>query len=326
VVYLKAYGYRDRDANLPLTPRSVMMAASLTKPTVSYAAMQLVQERALDLDRPVHEYLPKPLAEYPEYQEIAGDERSRRITARMLLAHTSGLPNLRVLNRGRITISFEPGSHYAYSGEGLRLLQLVIEAIARRPISDVMRARIFAPFRMTRTSLVWQPAFENDWASGYNESGRALGPQRRTRPDAAGSMQTTLTDFARFIEAVMQGRALGREARAQMFSPQIAIRSRTQFPTLSTDTTDRNDGIRLSYGLGWGLFWTPAGQAIFKEGHDDGWQHYVVMFPERGTAMLIMSNSSNAEGIFQALLEQVIADTYTPVEWEGYVPYTARPK
>jgi hypothetical protein len=72
------------------------------------------------------------------------------------------------------------------------------------------------------------------------------------------------------------------------------------------------------------LFWTPVGKAFFKEGHDDGWQHYTVVFDDRGIGIVIMSNSNNAEGIFQELLERLIKNTYTPIEWEGYTPYALR--
>jgi CubicO group peptidase (beta-lactamase class C family) len=137
-------------------------------------------------------------------------------------------------------------------------------------------------------------------------------------------MQTTLADFAGFIEAVAQGRGLRTDTRTLMLSPQIRIRTRTQFPSLTTELTDRNDAIRLSCGLGWGLFWTPVGKAFFKEGHDEGWQHYTVVFDDRGIGIVIMANSSNAEGMFQELLETAIGNTYTPVEWEGYVPYDRR--
>jgi CubicO group peptidase (beta-lactamase class C family) len=97
-----------------------------------------------------------------------------------------------------------------------------------------------------------------------------------------------------------------------------------QFPSLTTELTDRNDAIRLSYGLGWGLFWTPVGKAFFKEGHDQGWQHYTVVFDDRGIGIVIMANSSNAEGIFQELMDVAIKNVYTPFEWEGYVPYDRR--
>jgi CubicO group peptidase (beta-lactamase class C family) len=324
VVHLKAYGDRDTGTHLPLTKDSVMTSASYTKSTFAYAVMRLVEDGILVLDRPIQAYLSKPLPEYPGYEALAGDERYQGITLRMLLSHTVGFHNLRVLNKGRITLNFDPGSRYAYSGEGIRLMQLLVEEVTRKPMQDVMRERVFRRFRMNRTSMIWEPAFESDYANGYDEQGRSLGPQRRQRADAAGSMQTTLADFARFIEGVAQGQGLTKETRALMLSPQVRIRTRTQFPSLTTETTTRNDGIRLSYGLGWGLYWAPAGKAFFKEGHDDGWQHYTVVFDDRGIGIVLMSNSSNAEGIFQELLEELIGNTYTPVEWEGYVPYQQR--
>jgi CubicO group peptidase (beta-lactamase class C family) len=265
VVYLKAYGERDVEKHLPLTRDSVMNAASYTKSTFAYAVMQLVEEGVLSLDRPVQDYLPKPLPEYADYTDLAGDERYRQITLRMLLSHTVGFHNLRILNKGRITLNFDPGSRYAYSGEGIRLMQFLVETVTQQPMQELMRERVYRRFRMQRTSMTWEPRFESDYANGYNENGRSLGPQRRTRADAAGSMQTTLADFARFITGVAQGQGLKRETRTAMLSPQIRIHTRRQFPSLNTELTDRNDAIRLSYGLGWGLFWTPVGQAFFKE-------------------------------------------------------------
>jgi CubicO group peptidase (beta-lactamase class C family) len=325
VAYVHAFGERDRDRHLPLTVDSVMTAASFSKSAFACLVMQLVEERTLDLDKPVYEYLAKPLPEYTRYRDLAGDDRYRRITARMLLSHTAGFPNLRAFNRGQLNINFEPGSRYAYSGEGIQLLQLIVEEVTGVRLHDLMQSRIFAPFGMTRTSMVWQLPFERDFANGYDRTGRSLGPQRRRVADAAGSMQTSIADFSRFVSAVMHGKALKRSTRTLMLTPQVTIRSRTQFPTLTTETTDRNDAIGLSYGLGWGLFFTPRGKAFFKEGHDDGWQHYAVAFDDRGLAIVLMSNSANAEGIFPELLERLIANTYTPVEWEGYVPYDREP-
>jgi CubicO group peptidase (beta-lactamase class C family) len=326
VAYVHAFGERDRDHHLPLTIDSVMTAASFSKATFAYLVMQLVEEHTLDLDKPVYEYLPRPLPEYPRYADLEGDDRYRRITARMLLSHTAGFPNLRALNRGRLNINFEPGSRYAYSGEGIQLLQLIVEEVTGAQLYGLMESRIFDPFGMKRTSMVWQLPFERDFANGYDSDGRSLGPQRRRIADAAGSMQTSIADFSRFVAAVMQGKSLTRATRTLMFTPQVTITTRTQFPSLTTETTDRNDAIRLGYGLGWGLFFTPLGKAFFKEGHDAGWQHYAVAFDDRGVAIVLMSNSANAEGIFPELLERLIANTYTPIEWEGYVPYDRKPQ
>jgi CubicO group peptidase (beta-lactamase class C family) len=137
VVYRKAYGWRDRARNLALTDSSAMWSGSLTKAAFAYLVMRLIDDGTLDLDRPVVEYLPKALPEYSAYRDLASDPRYRRITTRMLLSHTSGFPNLRFLNPDRtLTINFEPGSSYAYSGEGIELLQLVVESVTGRGLAD----------------------------------------------------------------------------------------------------------------------------------------------------------------------------------------------
>lgn len=110
-----------------------------------------------------------------------------------------------------------------------------------------------------------------------------------------------------------------------MLSPQIQIFSKHQFPTLVSDNTDENRAIRLSYGLGWGLYRTPYGKAFFKEGHDEGWRNYTVCFDQLKTGIVILTNSSNGEGIFKDLLETLLGNTFTPIEWEGYAPYDKLP-
>ncbi len=322
VVYLKTYGYRDKEQGLPLTPDSVMSAASFTKVAFADMVMQLVQEHVLELDKPVSQYLPKPLPEYSNYQDLAGDDRYKKITARMLLSHTSGFPNWRrFTDDQKLRIYFEPGSRFAYSGEGLDLLQLVIETVTKKPLGDLMLARVFRPMGMNRTSMVWEKSFESDYANGYDEEERSLGPQRRKRADAAGSMLTTPANFASFMQGVMKGTGLRAKTREMMLSPQIQILSKHEFPPLSPETTDENKSIRLSYGLGWGLYWTPYGKAFFKEGHDDGWRNYTVCFDKAKIGLLIMTNSSNGEGIYKELLETLLKNTYTPIEWEGFSPY-----
>jgi CubicO group peptidase (beta-lactamase class C family) len=326
IAYLKAYGFRDKEKNLPLTTDSVMSAASFSKVVFAYLAMKLVDEGVLDLDKPVYQYLPKPLPEYPNYADLAGDPRHKAITARMLLSHTSGFANWRAFEDDRkLRIHFEPGSRFAYSGEGINLLQLVLETITKQPLEELMQARVFQPLGMTRTSMVWQDRFESDYANGYDEYGRSLGPQKRQQADAAGSMLTTIGDFARFVQAVMQGKGLREKTREQMLSPQIQITSKHEFPTFSNEMTEENKAIRLSYGLGWGLYWTSFGKAFFKEGHDDGWRNYTAGIDEQKTGIVIMTNSGNGEGIFKELLETLLKNTFTPIEWEGFTPYDKLP-
>jgi len=326
IVHLKGYGFRDKEKNLPLTADSAVSGASLTKSAFAYLVMTMVDAGTLDLDKPVQQYLPKPLPEYANYADLASDDRYKRITARMLLSHTTGFPNWRWFEDDhKLKIHFDPGTKYAYSGEGIALLQLVVETVTKRPLEELMQERVFRPFGMTLTSLVWQEKFEDDHANGYDEYGRDLGPQKRTRADAAGSMKTTLRDFSLFLQGVMSGKGISKNALAEMLKPQVQIYSKYQFPTFQPQTTEANKAIRLSYGLGWGLYWTPYGEAFFKEGHDEGWRDYAVAFPAKKDAILILTNSSNGEVIFKELLETLQANTFTPIEWEGFTPYQQLP-
>ncbi len=326
VAYLKAYGLRDAEKKLLLTADSIMAGASLTKAAFSYLVMQMVASKAIDLDKPLQQYMPKPIPDYDDYQDLRTDQRYKKLTAPMLLSHTGGFPNSRFQNPDhKLNINFEPGSRYAYSGEGIQLLQLAVESLSKKPLKELMQERVFGPLDMSRTSMVSEQRFENDYANGYDEWGRSLGHEQRQTAAAAGSMQTTLRDFARFLQAVILPEGLPKHVRELMLTPQIEISSKQQFPTLATATTEENRGIRLGYGLGWGLYWSPYGKAFFKEGHADGFRNYAVEFDKPKDGILIMTNSSNGEGIFKELMETLLRNTFTPIEWEGFTPYGELP-
>lgn len=151
---------------------------------------------------------------------------------------------------------------------------------------------------MNRSGYVWRADFEDDFSFGYSKDGKQF---RRGKPDnksadAAGTLETTIHDYSKFIVAVMKGTGLSKQSKKEMLNYQIRIYSEYQFPTLDTATTTENDKIKLGYGLGWGLFTFKYGKAFFKEGHDEGWQHYTVSFPDKKTSIIIMTNSNAVGG------------------------------
>ena len=138
VVYLKTYGLRDAEKNLPLTPDSVMAAASLTKSAFATVVMRLVQRGVLNLDKPIEQYLGKPLGDFAPYTDLKGDPRTAKLTLRILLDHTTGFANFRGLEDDhKLHIHYDPGTHYGYSGEGINLAQFVVEMVPglRFPVS-----------------------------------------------------------------------------------------------------------------------------------------------------------------------------------------------
>jgi len=328
IAYLKGYGYKNKEKKELNDTATCFYAASLAKSLFAYLVMQLVDEGKIDLDKPLYIYLPKPLPEYENYKDLAGDDQWKLITARNCLDHTTGFPNWRQFNpkdNKKLEIFFKPGSRYAYSGEGIYLLQMVVEVITARSLESLAQEKIFKPLGMYRTSFVWQPSFESDYAVGHDMNEDILPKRKSGKMNAAGSMETTIADYSRFYEAVLQRKNLSVKSWQEMLSPQIGIYSKGQFPSLRNDTTSENNFIQLSYGLGWGLFKTPFGKAFFKEGHDDGWGHYTIGLPEKGTAVLLMTNSSSGESIFKELVEK-IAGVNIPWIWENYIPYRANMK
>lgn len=322
-VYIKAFGYKNATQGTMLDPTSAMYAASLAKPLFAYLVMQLVDKGLIDLDKPLYTYLRKPLPEYKAYADLAGDERWKLITARHCLTHTTGFPNWRQLNPNnnkKLEIFFTPGSRYAYSGEGLYLLQMVVGTITGKGLETLTQEQIFGPFGMYNSSFVWQPSFEKNYAVGHSMNGDTLAKYRNKESNAAGSMETTVADYARFLSAVMQHKGLSEKSWKEMFSSQIGIYTKHQFPSLNNDTTSANRSVQLSYGLGWGLFNTPYGKAFFKEGHGDGWVHYTICLPDKKSALLVMCNNANGESIFKDLVEK-LEGVSIPWEWEGYYPY-----
>ncbi|MEM8900351.1 MAG: serine hydrolase domain-containing protein [Bacteroidota bacterium] len=333
ILYEGAFGMSNMNEGIPLSNTQTFYAASLSKPLFAYLVMRLVNEGKLDLDRPIVDYLDKPIGEYTfkhdyeGYQDIQSDERHTKITSRMCLSHSSGFPNWRYIGKSGInfgnplTIEFEPGTRYSYSGEGIQLLQLAVEQITGQGLEDLAIEYVFEPLGMEMTSFLWQEKFEGNYVLGHHKKKKVLNRRKRDQEFAAGSMETTPQDYARFIQAVLRGENLSKDAFEEMISPQIAITSKQQFGKNATVETDENKGIGLSYGLGWGIYNTPYGKAVFKEGHLQGWEHFTVFYPEQKKGILIMTNSSNGESIFKELLEVVMGDSWMPWYWENYIPY-----
>jgi CubicO group peptidase (beta-lactamase class C family) len=322
VSYIKAYGMADIAGGRPLQTDTVMYGASLTKAAFAYMVMTLVDEGVVDLDAPISGLLPKPLERYEGYADLAGDERWRQWTLRMLLSHQAGLPNWRWFSDSqKLEILFEPGSRYAYSGEGIQIAQLVLEEGLGLDVNALMNERVFGRFGMQRTSMLWREDFRPNFARGYDENGENLGHNMRQSVRAAGSMDTTVEDFAAFLAGVLRGEGLSEAARGEMLGPQVQVSARHQFPTQFPVDTDAYEHMKLSYGLGWGLFESAFGHAFFKEGHDDGTNNYALCLDETKHCILILSNSSNGESIFLYLADELMGKTGLPWEWEGYVPY-----
>lgn len=323
-VHVQAYGQRNA-AGDPLTTDTIMYGASLTKMVFAYAVLQLVDEGLVDLDRPIAELVPDlPLTYtertadlYSDYRGLAGDPRWRAITPRHSLTHSTGFPNFYWLEPGEVLrIHFDPGSRFAYSGEGLTLLQYQLERGMGIDMGERARAHVFAPLGMTDTSLIWRPDFATNLADGWKEDGSTEPHDERSKVRAAGSMDTTIADMSRFAAALVRGDGLSAASRAEMVRPQLPITTASQFPTFQDELAPAQRRPDLQAGLGVVTFTGPQGPGFFKGGHNDSTGNTFVCIERGQRCIVILGNDVRAEDGFGELVQFVLGDTGVPFDWE----------
>src|SRR4051794_35097722 len=209
LVWSEAFGMRSAD--LPMERTTTTWAASITKSVFATYVMQLVEGGEFDLDLPVARQLPKALDQYEPYRETASavvlDPRWPRVTPRMLLAHSSGLHNFAFLEPDKkMHLHFAPGTEFLYSGEGINLLQFLIEQKKQRPLDVLMQEAIFTPLGMTHTGMIFRKEFESDIADRFDAEGKFKAKTRRSPARGAGSMTSSAEDLARFASALFAGK------------------------------------------------------------------------------------------------------------------------
>ncbi|HET9356309.1 MAG TPA: serine hydrolase domain-containing protein [Sphingomicrobium sp.] len=308
----------------PLDQQTIMYGASLTKTAFAYLVMQLVDEGRLRLDQSIADLLPKPLPDYTDaedkyadYRPLKGDERWRKLTPRILLTHSSGFSNFGFLEPdGRLKFHFEPGARYAYSGDGLILLQFVLERGLGLDVGAEMQRRVFDRFGMTRTSMKWRDDFRANLADGWKADGSIEPHDERSSVRAAGSMDTTIADMAKFAAGFIRGEGLGKAAFAQMVKPQLAMTAASQFPSLQPESPPAARIKGLSAGLGLVLFEGPQGRGLFKGGHNDSTGNMLVCLIAGKRCLVILSNDVRAEAAFPAIARAALGETGLPWHWE----------
>jgi CubicO group peptidase (beta-lactamase class C family) len=321
-VFVRAYGERNVRGD-PLTNDTIMYGASLTKTAFAMVVMQLVDEGKLDLDRPIAAMLHKPLPDYGNldaygaWGDLAGDERWRAITPRILLTHSSGFANFSwVEPNGKLSIHFDPGTRYSYSGEGIMLLQFALKKGLGLDMRAEMQRRLFAPLGMTNSDVMWRPGFAANLADGWKADGSVEPHDERSKVRLAGSMDTSIDDMAKFAAGLVRGQGLSATARAELVRPQLPITSRSQFPTLAPELPPAKRWPGLAAGLGLVSFSGPQGRGFFKGGHNDSTGNMLVCLERRQRCVVILANDVRAEKAIPALVEQILGPTGLPWAWE----------
>jgi len=217
LVHLRAFGRLSYEPGAAaVAPDTIYDLASLTKVVVTTtAAMILVDEDRIDIDRPVSAFLPK----------FRGGSKDR-VTVRHLLTHSSGLDAVLPLYkelRGKaayleriqqLPLGYEPGTQSLYSDLGEILLGEILERVAGEPLDAFARRRIFEPLGMRETLFLPGPELLARIAPTENDSwrGRLLrGEVHDENAFALGGVAAhaglfgTATDLARFAQMLLNG-------------------------------------------------------------------------------------------------------------------------
>ena len=226
IVFHRALGVTNINTKEKVTDETLFDAGSMSKTPFAFLVMKMVEDGILELDRPLYMYLP--------YPDIAYDDRYKLITARMVLCHTSGFPNWRIMNKDqKLDIKFTPGTQYLYSGEGFEYLANVVahlKNIEKNELQDLFEKEVAVPMGMQYAYFTW-----NDYVAAHQASGHFDGQVSwgwglsAGKPDfgASYSLQTEAVSYARLIIGLMQEKGLKKETYNEMLKPQILIPSRT---------------------------------------------------------------------------------------------------
>lgn len=296
IIWTEGFGIKNTKTGETVNKDTIFEAASLTKPFFAYVVMKLVESGELDLDKPLIEYVPedylvKEYIRHPMDLEGFRSDWFRRITARMVLSHSSGLPHGEP--RKPLPIFFEPGTTYKYSADGYMYLQRVIEQMKGEPLAEIMRKLAIEPLAMTQSSMIWQERYETQSAVGHNVYSETSGLfRKRTSAHAAASLYTTAEDYAKFVAAMINGMGLKSETIEKMLAPQIDV---------DTD---------VFWGLGFGLEKTPNGKAFWQWGDYGIFRNYIVAYKERKIGVVYLTNSFNGLSIGDDVVKNTIGGGY----------------
>lgn len=300
-----AFGVVSASTRAAVTDASVFEAASLSKPVFAYAVLKLVDAGRLDLDKPLVAYL-------PGRYDVENDDRLKLVTARHVLSHRTGFPNWRP--RGQpLKLHFTPGERFSYSGEGFVYLAAAVERLTGQTLQAFVKRSVFDPLGMASSSYVWEERFEASKAYSHDIVGGVAGRNTPWRANAAASLHTTATDYARFLSAVIRGIGLRPATAREMLTPQSRLDERG-IDTATVEPTGRVVDS-LAWGLGWGLEADGHRWTAWHWGDNGPTKAYVWASPVRGDGMVVFLNSENGLAIVPAILTEVRGVPGSAIAW-----------
>jgi CubicO group peptidase (beta-lactamase class C family) len=311
VTQVEALGVRNATSGAAADTDTIFGGASLSKPVFAYLVLQLVDQGVLSLDEPLARSV-------PDY--VAKDPQAAAITVRQVLSHTTGLPNWRNAKQPLKT-HFAPGEKFSYSGEAFHWLQRVVEAKTGEGVDALARRLVFGPLRMRRSSFVWQPRFESNFADPHDADLVPAPKYKSPAAKVAGSLQTTAADYARFMLAVMSGARLKPATARTWLKPHVRLNQQC-FQCIGSTAPEGDQ--RVAWGLGWGL--EPDAGTFFHWGDAGRIKSFAIGSVANRNAVVVLVNGANGMVIMPDLIEALMPGDHSAFAWLNYPREPPPPK
>lgn len=322
----QGFGVTKAGENNAVTADTLFAAASLSKPVLAYAILRMRDEKLIDIDRPLWNYLP-----YPDLPE--GDN-AKLVTARHALSHSSGLQNWRFARTDKLEFAFKPGEGFQYSGEGYYYLLRVIEHITGRGFEEYMQERVLKPLGMANSTFLWTGATESKMSWGHNGRMRpseVFNAQRGRQmlaaaeqwkkplsswkhedavkavtdankdastfpnfllPNSAGSLISSVKEYALFLGRIIRPRRdsldLSATSLRDMVSPQTKVNS------------------AISWGTGVGLERYEGRQMLWHWGDNGNFKAFMMGDIASGSGLIVFTNAQNGHKMWQRILAETM--------------------
>ena len=309
IVYHYLSGVMESGKEDPVTRQTIFEAASLSKPVFAYWVLQMAERGMLDLDRPLHYYLPDA--------EMEREPRYREVTARMVLSHTTGFPNWRwfdplpaeePVQRGQFFMIDTPGV-FNYSGEGYQYLARVVahnRFLNMNELGEQFRKEVAGPLGMDHAYFVWDETIYGNKASGHM-NGKPAGDvwpvafpyARSTVFGAAGSLHTEALGYAHFLKAILGKKGLNGTSYDMLTKQQVELPEDHRF---------REDGY-AGWSLGFGIQVHQGDTLLVHGGNNGEFQAGMTLSIKDQSGFVFFTNCDRGEEL-HSLLEAWYLGTF----------------
>jgi CubicO group peptidase (beta-lactamase class C family) len=295
LVYAQGFGVANLETGGEITPRTLFHMASVTKPFVATAIVQLLEQGKLSLDDRIVEHLP--------YFELE-DRRYEMLTIRQFLTHSSGMPDVvdyhwdepehdegaleryvrSLADRALVSV---PGAEFNYSNMAFEVLGDLIAKVSGQSFDDYVKEHILLPLGMNDSSILIRDVDPALLANGHvqEEGGKIRVSEHYAYNRAHGPsscLYSNVVDMSRWAIANMN--------RGELEGTRILDASSYELLWAPAVEVGVRDGRRVHVGLSWLLSDYAGYQTVSHSGRDIGYQTNFVMVPDAGVAVIVLSN------------------------------------